>query len=1133
MGTKKILAGFTCAILAAAGISAIPAAADVTYSPLPQKDMKAVYVSSEDTSESPGTKESTLDGNKATYWHSDWHTPAKAPHYLAYDLGASVQNLGRVSLTPRQSNSSGRLRDYAISVSTNSACSSADKTFVETSANWTQVAAGTVAKDTTSARFNDIVIDFPAVEARCVLVTYKNSYGSDGSEMTDSSLAEFNAATSVTNPGRTWYVAADGDDSNDGLSPEKAWKTTAPVNQLVLSAGDAVYFHRGDVFNDQFLHLKGAGSAQKPIKISAYGDSSKPLPVINTNGKGTWYEDYHTKLDSSSHRFKGTVSSSVLLKDVEYIEVSHLEITNDRQDTDPGKYNDVDAMNRTGVAVIAENIGTVNHVVLKDLYIHDVDGNVYDKHMANGGIYVIAHKPLNEAATGIARFDDVQVLNNRVERVNRWGIGVGYTGYSAQFAKAEISHETAQTYGQTNVVVRGNFVKDAGGDAITVFYADKPLVEYNVSDGAARQMNLTDYSHTSSHRVAAAIWAWKTKNALFQYNEAYDTKNAAQGNGDGMAWDADYGDGTVYQYNYSHGNSGGSVMFCGQQVLNSTYRFNISQNDLLGAIDVPDNLPEAHIYNNTFYIPEGVPVLHSKHNENGNAQIENNIFYYAGNSPRTENWHKGSGTKEYENNLYYNYANIPANDTHPIRVAAGTKVMENPGSGPIAAKQDFTTHFAPGAAAQSSAGLETGAFDGYKLVEGSPAANMGMPITDAHGFSFSKDFLGATISGTPDIGAIQIDGEAPKPETTPDDPNRPTLIKGDSHSWVKDFENNKQGPVWYSQYQPSADAPWKDITSYGKQGYPNWEVDQWFGPGLDYRDVNLPAADARASIHGLLSDSPQSAGATAMVFKAPKDGKVTFEISQGEPYLRQADNSGGSVKLSLMHNDQELQTETLQNSFEVPAQWKNFADADSVIDVKKGDYIRVVAQSIGNPKKPSIHISPVITYVTVKAPAAVIDPIPNVEAGVGSAIADIDLSVRNGSVTAVEGLPDGVQFEAANAVISGTPTAAGTYTVTVKAVNADGVEAVTSFTIEVKDKSASVKPDPQPDHPEDSQQGGDSEKTQSNPDTSSKADSSAKKVAGVKEMANTGLNMAWAAALAFVLLAGGALVLTRRRLNQI
>ncbi|MDD7505325.1 MAG: sialidase family protein [Actinomycetaceae bacterium] len=301
---------------------------------------------------------------------------------------------------------------------------------------------------------------------------------SDGTRYERSATVEFTINVSPTG-GRTWYVAADGDDTNDGLSPERPFKTLNPVNRLELLPGDAVYLRRGDVFNDQFMHLNGSGSAEAPIIISAYGDTTDPLPVINTNGEGVWYQDYNGALDNSKHKAEGNVSSSILLKDVEYIEVSDLEITNIRQADQPDIIGSIDALDRTGVAVIAENIGTVNHVVLQGLYIHDVDANVYNKHMANGGIYVIAHKPLREAATGVARFDDVQVLNNRVEDVSRWGIGVGYTGYTEHFRGGSISDSAMEQYGQTNVVVRGNYVKGAGGDSITVFYALRPLVEYN------------------------------------------------------------------------------------------------------------------------------------------------------------------------------------------------------------------------------------------------------------------------------------------------------------------------------------------------------------------------------------------------------------------------------------------------------------------------------------------------------------------------------------------------------------------------------------------------------------------------------------------------------------------------------
>lgn len=72
-------------------------------------------------------------------------------------------------------------------------------------------------------------------------------------------------------------------------------------------------------------------------------------------------------------------------------------------------------MDRTGVAGVAQNKGTINHIVLDDLYVHDVDGNVYNKHMANGGIYFIVEKPENESATGISKFDDLVIENCRVK----------------------------------------------------------------------------------------------------------------------------------------------------------------------------------------------------------------------------------------------------------------------------------------------------------------------------------------------------------------------------------------------------------------------------------------------------------------------------------------------------------------------------------------------------------------------------------------------------------------------------------------------------------------------------------------------------------------------------------------------
>ena len=61
------------------------------------------------------------------------------------------------------------------------------------------------------------------------------------------------------------------------------------------------------------------------------------------------------------------------------------------------------------------------------------------------------------------------------------------------------------------------------------------------------------------------------------------------------------GDGTIYQYNYSHNNGGGSMLICLNEAYNGVFRYNISQNDLKALIIFQGN-PLAKIYNNVFYL---------------------------------------------------------------------------------------------------------------------------------------------------------------------------------------------------------------------------------------------------------------------------------------------------------------------------------------------------------------------------------------------------------------------------------------------------------------------------------------------------------------------------------------------------
>lgn len=531
------------------------------------------------------------------------------------------------------------------------------------------------------------------------------------------------------NQGVTYYVSTrTGRDNNDGRSPQTALYSLKMLSGIALHAGDCILLERGCVFANDYLHLRNLhGREDCPITIGAYGDGA--LPLIQANGCGIWFQDYGCPLDHPAHRYRGYVSSAVLLYDCSYMEMEDIAITNTAIDIDAA-YNDIDTMNRTGVAVVAQNAGTLCHIYLRRLDVRHVHGNVYDKHMNNGGIYFTAFKPVNEGLTGIARFDDLLIEDCYLEDVNRWGIAAAYTAYHAHFATKEIPDEVAARYGSSRVIIRGNYVKDAGGDAITTMYCDRPLVEKNISQGAARQINCKDYSQSDMGRVAAAVWPWKCKNALFQYNEVFETHYHHGENQDGQAFDADWGDGTIYQYNYSHDNGGGCLMICGEEAVNTVFRYNISQNDGR-AVLLPASSPMAEIYNNTFYVREDVPFIATNSDAIGPMVVKNNIVYCNASRAKREEWYPE--VTQYANNVFFGYENPPVEQGENWNADPG---LQAPGTGKT------------GSAGQSA--LDS--LEGYRLKPDSIAIGRGAVLPEN---DLKSDFFGEPLSEVKSIGAHQ------------------------------------------------------------------------------------------------------------------------------------------------------------------------------------------------------------------------------------------------------------------------------------------------------------------------------------------------------------------------------------------
>lgn len=101
-----------------------------------------------------------------------------------------------------------------------------------------------------------------------------------------------------TYTGTAYYVSADGNDNNDGLTPETAWQSAEKVGKEsmeggILQFGDAVFFRRGDIFRSFDFD---AGTTPFTCRIdgitySAYGEGEKPV-ITSSPENGTGAEKW-------------------------------------------------------------------------------------------------------------------------------------------------------------------------------------------------------------------------------------------------------------------------------------------------------------------------------------------------------------------------------------------------------------------------------------------------------------------------------------------------------------------------------------------------------------------------------------------------------------------------------------------------------------------------------------------------------------------------------------------------------------------------------------------------------------------------------------------------------------------------
>lgn len=278
-------------------------------------------------------------------------------------------------------------------------------------------------------------------------------------------------------------------------------------------------------------------------------------------------------------------------------------------------------------------------------------------------------------------------------------------------------------------------------DAYGIYISSNCILRYGMGDlwewvpkpyGPWTPSTEVRISNNTVVRAATGGIAWNvTGGAIVEHNivqeATYLAANAA-------IWWA-YADNSVVQYNYSHDNAGGFMLYVNDtySTINTIVRYNISQNDKARIFRYSGSIDMVINYNNTVYVgaASGNPVMSDYFTKPSgrpkNIYNYNNLYY----SVKDKGWDLRGQT--FDSNAYYGGKTLVKADAH--KVTADPRLIA-PGSG--------------------GTGMDTE--DGYQLQSDSPLIGAGVPMAD-HG---GRDYFGNPLyNGDPDIGAFEYQGLVP------------------------------------------------------------------------------------------------------------------------------------------------------------------------------------------------------------------------------------------------------------------------------------------------------------------------------------------------------------------------------------
>ncbi|MGI5373118.1 right-handed parallel beta-helix repeat-containing protein [Streptomyces sp. CA-251387] len=386
--------------------------------------------------------------------------------------------------------------------------------------------------------------------------------------------------------GRTFYVSPDGDDSDNGRTPQTAWRTLEHADATRFKPGDELRLKGGARFTGTLSIGDGdAGDPRKPVVIDSYGKGrativaagSRGIEVHNTGG--VTVRDLVLVGDGASYRTEDGIAFVSDLRDgrkLPYVRVSGVDVSGFRN-----------GIRLHGSA----SASGFRDVVINDCALH-----------TNQDAGLVTDGPSFDADTPVYAHESVTVRKVR--------------------AYENVGDPTASSRNTGSGIVLGS--------------VRRATVERSVAHSNGQ------YSAPRAVEGPEGIWAYDATRVTFQRNVSYRNHTGSTVDGGGFGLDNNVSH-SVMQYNLSYENDGAGFLAYSASPnaahTANTIRFNISHNDSRklqdygGIVTFGSRVTDLAIYRNTVLItangPVRAPALRLQPSLGG-VTVRNNLFVTKG-----------------------------------------------------------------------------------------------------------------------------------------------------------------------------------------------------------------------------------------------------------------------------------------------------------------------------------------------------------------------------------------------------------------------------------------------------------------------------------------------------------------------